>query len=118
MTRRNTPIRTAHMTGAANLIIQVTEAVYDGDCRRLITIYKRYAHLTDVRDHTGHPVVYWSHLQEAPDANEIIPRLVKQCLRRISGILELAAPLYPETVLIAALGSGGHHIRHADNCRQ
>jgi len=100
------------------LIIQVTETVSDGDCQRLITIYNRYAHLTDVRDHTGHPVVYWSHLQEAPDANEIIPRLVKQCLRRISGLLELAAPLYPETVLIAALGSGGHHSRHADNCRQ
>ena len=27
-------------------------------------------------------------------------------------------PLYPETVILAALGAGGHHSRHADNCRQ
>src|SRR6266481_2325689 len=29
-----------------------------------------------------------------------------------------ADPLYPETVILAALGAGGHHSRHADNCRQ
>ena len=56
------------------MIIQVTETVSDGDCQRLITIYNRYAHLTDVRDHTGHPVVYWSHLQDAPDAESTVAR--------------------------------------------
>jgi predicted 2-oxoglutarate/Fe(II)-dependent dioxygenase YbiX len=32
--------------------------------------------------------------------------------------LELEESLYPETVVIAAIGPGGHHIRHADNCQQ
>jgi hypothetical protein len=32
--------------------------------------------------------------------------------------LELESPLYPETVVLAAIGPGGHHSRHADNCRQ
>jgi hypothetical protein len=34
------------------------------------------------------------------------------------GFVEDAAPLYPETVILAAMGAGGHHSRHADNCRQ
>jgi predicted 2-oxoglutarate/Fe(II)-dependent dioxygenase YbiX len=99
------------------LIIQVTETVSVQDCQRLITMYKLHAHLTNVRDHAGHPVIYWGHLQDAPDADEIIPRLVKECIRRISGPLGLDL-LYPETVIVAAMGSGGHHSRHADNCRQ
>lgn len=100
------------------MIVQVTETVTDHDCQRLITIYNRHAHLTDVSDHTGHPIVYWSHLQDAPDAGEIIPRLVKQCLRHVSCALALADLLYPETVILAALSSGGYHSQHADNCRQ
>ena len=100
------------------MIVQVTETVTDHDCQRLITMYNRHAHLTDVRDHTGNPVVYWSHLQDAPDASEIIPRLVKQSLRHTSCALVPEDLLYPETVILAALGSGGHHSQHADNCRQ
>ena len=100
------------------MIVQVTETVTDHDCQRLITMYNRYTHLTDTRDHTGHLIVYWSHLQDAPDADEIIPRLVKRCLRHISCALGLADLLYPETVILAALGSGGCHSQHADNCRQ
>jgi len=33
-------------------------------------------------------------------------------------VLELAAGLGAETVILAALGAGGFHGRHADNCRQ
>jgi predicted 2-oxoglutarate/Fe(II)-dependent dioxygenase YbiX len=100
------------------LIVQVSETVSDRDCQQLITMYDRHAHLTNVRDYTGHPVVYWTHVQQASDANEVIPRLVSECVRRISGALQLAYPLHPETVVIAAMGSEGHHGRHADNCRQ
>jgi hypothetical protein len=50
--------------------------------------------------------------------NEIIPPLVAQCLRHLSNALDLADLLYPETVLLAALGPGGYHSKHADNCRQ
>jgi 2OG-Fe(II) oxygenase superfamily len=100
------------------VILQLSEAVSDHDCEQLIGMYDRHVHLTNVRDQTGHPVVYWTHLGEAPNANEIIPRLVQGCLRRIIGSLQIGYPLYPETVVIAAVGVGGRHSLHADNCRQ
>jgi hypothetical protein len=74
--------------------------------------------LTKVRDQTGHPVVYWPQFRDAADGAEIVPRLVEECLRNISDQLQLDGPLYPETVILAAIGAGGRHRRHADNCRQ
>jgi hypothetical protein len=99
------------------MIIQLADAVSAVDCRRLMTIYNRHVHLTKVRDQTGHPVVYWPLFREA-DAAEIVPRLVEECLRNIGTQLQPEEPLYPETVILAAIGAGGHHSRHADNCRQ
>jgi hypothetical protein len=100
------------------MIIQVANAVSDDDCRRLMTIYDRHIHLTQDRDQTGHPLVYWDELRDAPCAADIILRLVRECLGDIVSRLQAVDPLYPETVILAALGAGGHHSRHADNCRQ
>jgi len=100
------------------MIVQVTETITDRDCQRLITMYNRHRLLTDLSGYTGNPVVYWNYLQDIPDASQIIPRLVEQCLRRIRNALLFEDPLYPETVLLAALGPGGRHSQHADNCRQ
>ena len=100
------------------MIIQVANAVSDDDCRLLMRMYDRQVHLATIRDQTGHPVVYWDQLRHAPGAPEIVPRLVEECLCSIFGQLQLADPLYPETVILAAIGAGGCHSRHADNCRQ
>lgn len=100
------------------MIIQVENAVSDDDCRRLMTIYDRHVRLTKVKDQTGHPVVYSAQFRDTPDAAEMVPRLVERCLCSIRHQLQLTDPLYPETVILAALGPGGHHSRHADNCRQ
>jgi len=100
------------------MILQVGDAVSAEDCRRLLTIYDRHVPLTKVSDYTGHPVVYWDQLRDTPEAAEIVPRLVEECLRYTAGRLELESPLYPETVVLAAIGPGGHNSRHADNCRQ
>jgi hypothetical protein len=100
------------------MIIQVENAVRVEDCRRLMNVYDRHVHLTNVKDYTGHPVVYWPQFRDAPDVAEIVPRLVEECLRNIGSHLQPAEPLYPETVILAATGAGGHHSRHADNCRQ
>jgi hypothetical protein len=81
-------------------------------------MYDRHVHLTKVRDQTGHPVVYWPLFRDAADAAEIVPRLVEECLRNIGTQLQPGEPLYPETVILAAIGAGGLHSRHADNCRQ
>jgi predicted 2-oxoglutarate/Fe(II)-dependent dioxygenase YbiX len=100
------------------MIIQVEDAVSDGDCRRLMTIYDRHVQQAKVRDQTGHPVVYSDQFRDTPDAAEVVPRLVERCLCSIRHQLQLTDPLYPETVILAALGAGGHHSRHADNCRE
>jgi len=100
------------------MIIQVEHAISDDDCRRLTAIYDRQAHLTSARDHTGHPVVYWDQFRELPSATEIVPRLVENYLGTLRELLQPEVPLYPETVILAALGVGGYHSRHADNSRQ
>ena len=100
------------------MIIQVEGAVGAADCRRLMTMYDRHIHLATVRDQTGFPVVYWPQFRDAPYASEIVPHLVEECLHNIGSRLRPAEPLYPETVILAAIGAGGHHSRHADNCRQ
>jgi predicted 2-oxoglutarate/Fe(II)-dependent dioxygenase YbiX len=100
------------------MIIQLENSVSDDDCARLTAIYDRHIDLTNLRDHTGHPVVYWNQLRTAPDAAETVPRLVKQSLCVIIDQLSPSCPIYPETVILAALGAGGYHSRHADNSRQ
>jgi len=100
------------------MIAQIANAVSEDDCRVLTAICDRGASLTTIRDYTGHPVLYWERVRDAPCAREIVSRLVKDCLRNIATELQLVDPLYPETVLLTALGVGGHHSRHADNCRQ
>jgi hypothetical protein len=94
------------------MIVQVENAVSDDDCRRLMTIYGRHVQQTKVRDQTGHPVVYWLLFRDAADAAEIVPRLVEECLRDVGSEVRPAEPLYPETVILTAMGPGGHHSRH------
>jgi predicted 2-oxoglutarate/Fe(II)-dependent dioxygenase YbiX len=100
------------------MIIQVPDAVGAEDCRRLMTMYDRHVHLATVKDQTGFPVVYWPQFRDASDAAEIVLRLLQECLCNIGSQLRSAEPLYPETVILAVMGAGGHHGRHADNCRQ
>jgi hypothetical protein len=100
------------------MIIQLANVASDDDCRRLMTMYDRHVHLTKAGEQTGFPVVYWPQFRDGPDADEIVTRLIGECLRNIGSELRPAEPLYPETVILAALGVGGYHSSHADNCRQ
>jgi predicted 2-oxoglutarate/Fe(II)-dependent dioxygenase YbiX len=100
------------------MIIQVENAVSAEDCRRLMTVYGRCADLTRARDYTGHPVVHWRQFRDVADAAEIVRRLIEECRRRLGAEMKLEDQLYPETVILAAMGAGGCHSRQADNCRQ
>jgi len=100
------------------MIIQAENAMSAGDCCRLMTMYDQHVHLTKVKDYTGHPIAYWDQFRDAPAAAEIVTRLIEECLSHIVGQLGLNDPLYPESVILAAMGAGGRHSRHADNCRQ
>ena len=77
------------------MIIQLEHAVSDDDCRRLTAMYDCRAALTNARDYTGHPVVYWEQLRELPAAVEIVSPLVENCLCTLGELLPAAGPLYP-----------------------
>ena len=100
------------------MIIQVENAIGSEDCRRLMMIYDRHAHLAGFRGQTQFPDAYWRQLRKQPYAAGLVPRLVQHCLGHIDQQLRPAEQLYPETVILTALGVGGYHSRHADNCRQ
>ncbi len=99
------------------MIIQFANAISDDDCRRLTQLYDRQAQSIAVTQDTGHPVLYWNQFRNRAGA-EIVPRLVAECLGTMRSQLQPTDPLYPETVILAALGAGGYHSRHADNCRE
>jgi predicted 2-oxoglutarate/Fe(II)-dependent dioxygenase YbiX len=99
------------------MIIQVTETISDSDCQRLMMLYNQHAHFSGIKDQTGHPIVYWNQFRDEPSADDIVAPLVRACLGYIS-VSTFVDPLYPETVVLAALPRGGCHSPHADNCRQ
>ena len=100
------------------MIIQIADAVSSEDCDGLIKTYIGHIHLTEIIDQREFPVVYWHQVCHSDNAAKIVPRLVENSLRDIGRQLRHAEQLYPETVILGALGVGGRHSRHADNCRQ
>jgi predicted 2-oxoglutarate/Fe(II)-dependent dioxygenase YbiX len=90
-----------HVTQAH--IEQIQDAVSEPDCRALIDgcgdhRELRREHVTDVG------VAY------------IVDRLTRACVDRARVVFRRG--LRAETILLARLGPGGRHRRHADNCRQ
>ncbi len=97
------------------MIIRIEKALNPVDCQQLINFYDQTAKFSNNKDTTGHPVVYY---EKISDPDKIIPKLVLDCLEYIEEDFELGYRLYPETVILAAMGVGGHHPIHADNCKQ
>jgi hypothetical protein len=99
------------------MILQITETISEADCSRLIDLYNQHKQFSAAKDGCGNPLVYW---HRSVPGGEIITNLVKRAGRFVWDILPPIAPdlIYPETVLLTALGPGGFHIEHADNCRQ
>jgi hypothetical protein len=101
---------------ARNSIIRLHDAITDVDCRCLIDIYKEHQHFSDQTDHSGHAVLYWPHLPRGDGARERLSRIVRGCVRKMADYELPTGPLYAETIILTALGPGGSHPRHADNC--
>jgi predicted 2-oxoglutarate/Fe(II)-dependent dioxygenase YbiX len=100
------------------VILQIDEAIDDDVCRRLVALYDRHAATATGRDYTGHAVVYCFHDVTDAEACAMLREPVRAAWRQVNAALSPAAALYPETVILAAIGAGGHHPRHADNCQQ
>lgn len=98
------------------MLIQIENALEPADCQRLIAIYDRCAGHASGSDATGHPVVY---PEDSPASDLILLRSVaEQGRRRVAAELPSPEPIFTETAILAAIGVGGCHARHADNRRR
>jgi hypothetical protein len=100
------------------MIMQLNNAITDYDCCCLTEIYRRHQQLSDEIDYSGHSVLHWFHLQRAEGASETLSRIVRGCVQKMGDYGSPIGPLYMETIFLTALGRGGWHPRHADNCSQ
>ncbi len=97
------------------MIIQVENAFDREVCENLIRLYETHKQCTDVSDYSGHPVVYWTHVENAPMATALFQHLVGVCGRQIWRRLLPHQAVFLETAILSAMDVGGKHPRHADN---
>jgi len=86
-------------------------------CGLLVDAYDSCAPYSMARDQHGNPIVHWSHPYLSGSAATTVLEAVRRCQRLTAGAFHLE-PLYPETVLLAALSDGQGHVAHADNERR
>jgi predicted 2-oxoglutarate/Fe(II)-dependent dioxygenase YbiX len=98
------------------LLVQIENALGPEDCRELMTLYDRCAGHAAGSDVTGHPVVYANDVPEPELA--LVRRVADQGRRLAAAALAPGEPIFTETAILAAIGVGGSHPRHADNRRQ
>ena len=83
-------------------------------CADLCSLYDDRVHLSKHKDYSGWPVLYWEQVRaHAPDEVIAIKTLTVDIPVRIARSGQGWHLI--ETILMAALGPGGHHIAHADN---
>jgi len=106
------------------MIIQIENALSDQDCHCLAKMYDQHVHLSKEqylhlsKEREQSPILFWYHLEALSGAIEIFQRVVSECSDKIIESFGLERLLYPETVILARMGPGGYHPRHADNSRQ
>jgi 2OG-Fe(II) oxygenase superfamily len=100
------------------MIIQLDHAIVDADCDRLMEIYDACAKAACATDYSGFPVVHWPSFRHQEGARDIVGRLVTTCRSRMMELVGSSEQLFPETIILATMGVGGRHPRHADNRMQ
>jgi hypothetical protein len=98
------------------LLVQIENALGRRDCQGLMALYDRCANHATGEDATGHPVVYPNDVPEPEFA--LLRRVAERGRRCAARALAPDEPIYTETAILAAIGVGGRHPRHADNRRQ
>jgi hypothetical protein len=88
------------------------------ECKRLRHSYDRNIRKSEDRDYSGWPVLRLRHF--VAEVRDLVGKCVGEAIRAAQDfdtweIGEGDAALYPETVLLTAMGIGGHHVAHADN---
>jgi predicted 2-oxoglutarate/Fe(II)-dependent dioxygenase YbiX len=100
------------------MIFQADDALDDSTCERLCSIYDRHSRLARINDYSGFPVLHWWDFENAPEIYDMLRVLMSRTRDRVVKFLPDFAPVYPETLFLAYLGTGGCHPKHADNSEE
>lgn len=80
--------------------------------------YEFYKGKAKIKDYSGGPVVYYSPGLEAGVKQLLRDASLLAVQQALTGLGIIEHRLYPETVVLAMLANGGHHIEHADNAKR
>lgn len=97
-------------------VVQQPDVVDRATCELLIDVYESCAGAATFCDHHGHPIVTWSQREMPRTAKAAISSIASRCLELTASTVS-DGPIYPETVILAAIGDGHGHAPHADNER-
>jgi hypothetical protein len=107
------------MEDSDRFIVQIDGALDREPCQRLMELYDSGLPQCTVRDATGHGVFYCFSTRMPARTVEFLVQVVRKCSGRVDALFaEQGGPFYPETVALTAIGPGGFHARHADNCER
>lgn len=99
------------------MVLQVTNAVSESNCRLLRDVFDRHAHVRMPKV-GGLAYLGWSDLEGIRAARKVLRRLVNHSRTEIRWFFRNATTLQPDGAIIGKLGPGGHIRKHADNCRR
>jgi hypothetical protein len=94
------------------------------ECRLLRRAYEHNIAKSEDNDYSGWPVLRLRHF--VGEVRDVVGKCVGEAVRVAEGMQEYRlgvsgeymptlARLYPETIILTAMGPGGHHVAHADN---
>jgi predicted 2-oxoglutarate/Fe(II)-dependent dioxygenase YbiX len=89
-----------------------------GECAMLRDAYDRNIAKSEDNDYSGWPVLRLRHF--VAEARDTVGKCVGEAIRAAQSFDTLALHegdprLYPETIILTAMGPGGCHVAHADN---
>ena len=97
------------------MITRVAEFLSFGVCRSICERFDALSSSARQLDYTGHPVLDWSIIQADSELQRLCSRIVDRTVSLVKTIH--SDELCAETVILTAIGRGGFHPLHADNCK-
>jgi hypothetical protein len=97
------------------MLLRIENFLGTPECCRLCQGFDAASRRARQRDYTGHPVLDWHIIRADPELASICKRVAERILIQIRANDET---LDLETIILTAIGPGGHHPLHADNSKK
>jgi predicted 2-oxoglutarate/Fe(II)-dependent dioxygenase YbiX len=93
------------------MMLYVAPLLMPSECELLRDSYDRNIAKSEDNDYSGWPVLRLRHF--VAEVRELVGRCVGEAQRAAETMARRR--LYPETIILTAMGPGGYHVAHADN---